>query len=282
LTNCTGLPIGSGVSGLGANVDTFLATPSSANLIAALTDETGSGAAVFATSPTLVTPALGTPASGTLSGCDAGTTGALGVLLLASAAEVATGTDTAKAITAAGVAAVYQYQTLYIDALAMIACVTNPAEASSEEYETNDIDLDFKAFDGGATEERVQFNLVMPEAWDRGAVKAIFHWSSAASSTTGDTVEWGIKAGALADSDAIDTALGDPQVITDTLLADNGTDWQISNATPAMTIAGTPGLGEMVIFEIYRNTDGTDDMAEDAWLFGVTIQFKVTNEVSVW
>jgi hypothetical protein len=59
LTNCTGLPISSGVSGLGANVATFLATPSSANLAAAVTDETGSGALVFATSPTLVTPTLG-------------------------------------------------------------------------------------------------------------------------------------------------------------------------------------------------------------------------------
>jgi hypothetical protein len=67
LTNATGLPIGSGVSGLGTGVATFLATPSSANLISAVTDETGTGALVFATSPTLVTPALGTPASGNLS-----------------------------------------------------------------------------------------------------------------------------------------------------------------------------------------------------------------------
>jgi len=59
LTNATGLPISTGVSGLGTNVATFLATPSSANLAAALTDETGTGANVFATSPTLVTPALG-------------------------------------------------------------------------------------------------------------------------------------------------------------------------------------------------------------------------------
>lgn len=54
------------VGGFGTNVATFLGTPSSANLAAAVTDETGSGALVFATSPTLVTPALGTPASGTM------------------------------------------------------------------------------------------------------------------------------------------------------------------------------------------------------------------------
>lgn len=42
----------------GANVATFIATPSSANLLAAMTDETGTGALVFATSPTLATPTI--------------------------------------------------------------------------------------------------------------------------------------------------------------------------------------------------------------------------------
>jgi hypothetical protein len=63
LTNATGLPISSGVSGLGAGVATALGTPSSANLATAVTDETGTGALVFASSPTLVTPALGTPSA---------------------------------------------------------------------------------------------------------------------------------------------------------------------------------------------------------------------------
>ena len=63
LTNATGLPIATGVSGLGTGVATFLATPSSANLAAAVTDETGTGNLVFTNSPTLVTPALGTPSA---------------------------------------------------------------------------------------------------------------------------------------------------------------------------------------------------------------------------
>jgi len=60
LTSCTGLPISTGVSGLGAGVATFLATPSSANLLAAVTGDTGTGNLVFATSPTITGATLTT------------------------------------------------------------------------------------------------------------------------------------------------------------------------------------------------------------------------------
>ena len=53
LSDATSLPISTGVDGLGTNVATFLATPSSSNLAAAVTGETGSGALVFGTSPTI-------------------------------------------------------------------------------------------------------------------------------------------------------------------------------------------------------------------------------------
>ena len=175
-----------------------------------------------------------------------------------------------------------EYATITIDAASMIPCTTNGALQGTKEYGTNDIDLDYFAFDSGATEERVQFKLKMPENWDRGTIKAKFDWSSDTGSTAGDTVEWGIKAGALSNDDAIDTALGTPQVVTDTLLANNGTDLQVSGATPALTVGGTPALGDMIIFEVYRNTDGTDDMAEDAFLFGVTLQYKKTGVVAAW
>jgi hypothetical protein len=175
-----------------------------------------------------------------------------------------------------------QYQTIYIDAGAMIPCTTNGAESGTYEYPTNDIDMDYMAMDAGATKERKQFKTVLPENWDRGTVKAKVYWTSATGSTAGDTVEFAVKAGARNDGDPIDVALGTAQIISDVLLADNGGAMQITGATPAITIAGTPGLNALIIFEVYRNTDGTDDMAEDAWPVGLLVQFKVNQSITAW
>lgn len=66
LTSCTGLPISTGVSGLGSGVATFLGTPTSANLASAVTDETGNGALMFGTDPALTVSAPTTTSVGYL------------------------------------------------------------------------------------------------------------------------------------------------------------------------------------------------------------------------
>jgi len=71
MTNVTGLPVSTGISGLGTGVATFLATPSSANLASALTDESGSSTVAFTNSPTFVTPTLGAAAATSIAFADA-------------------------------------------------------------------------------------------------------------------------------------------------------------------------------------------------------------------
>lgn len=66
------------VTGMGTGVATFLTVPSSANLAAAMSDKTGTGVLVFATSPTLVTPILGVATATSINGLTITTsTGAL-------------------------------------------------------------------------------------------------------------------------------------------------------------------------------------------------------------
>ena len=81
---------GTGISSLGTGVATFLGTPSSANLAAAVTGETGSGALVFATSPTLVTPTLGVATGTSFQGIIGNVTPAAGSFTTLGASSTAT------------------------------------------------------------------------------------------------------------------------------------------------------------------------------------------------
>ena len=63
---CSWITISGGGDALVVNPLSQFAATTSLQLLGVISDETGTGALVFATSPTLVTPALGTPASGVM------------------------------------------------------------------------------------------------------------------------------------------------------------------------------------------------------------------------
>ena len=90
-------------------------------------------------------------------------------VLTLDADKVATFTGAVKS-TASAVTGL-NYRTIYIDAGSMVPTVTNGAAAGTEELATNDVMVDYFAFDT-ATDEKVQFKIVMPEQWDRGTIKA--------------------------------------------------------------------------------------------------------------
>ena len=173
-------------------------------------------------------------------------------------------------------AKVSTYENFWVDAAAMVPRTTNGAEATTTEHGTNDIEIDSYAFDA-STEEGVQFKMTMPDNWDLGTIKVKVYWD--AKATASGTAVWGISAGALGDSDVIDTALGTEITTTDTLLTVG--DNHIAPATTAITIAGSPALGELCIFQVVCKTSGT--IAVDTLLMGISIQYsKLSTATAQW
>ena len=228
-TNITGLPVATGISGLGSNVATFLGTPSSANLRSALTDETGTGAAVFATSPTIT--------GATVNGITDLSATPTRTLILTSAGATPTTT--------------------------IGASVPTVIEAG-----TNDIDYYVVDFDA-STEERVFWNVVLPDNYGGGTVTAIFYWTNAAGQA-GEDVVWGIKARAYANDNPLDAAYGTEVTVADDWIAQN--DVHVSAATAAITIGGSPAGGQYFVFNVGRKV-GSDDLTGDARLLSVKIEY---------
>ena len=76
------------------------------------------------------------------------------------------------------------YDTLWIPAGAMIPSKTNGAEAKTVEYGTNAISHDVMVFAGSDNDPHVEFDVVMPDAWDRSAIKARVYWTRAMPTST--------------------------------------------------------------------------------------------------
>lgn len=161
-------------------------------------------------------------------------------------------------------------QTIWVPSGAMVTRTTNGAASGSVETTTNKVMIKTLDFDA-STAEYAQFRVAMPKSWNEGTVTAQFVWSHAAT-TTNFGVVWGIHGVAFGDDDAQDAAFGTAQTVTDTGGTTN--DEYISAETAAVTIAGTPAEGDVVVFEVYRDAaSGSDTLAIDARLEGVRLYY---------
>ena len=104
-------------------------------------------------------------------------------------------------------------------------------------------------------------------------IKAKFYWKPSDGSDT-NSVIWGIQANALTHDEAIDDAFGTAVTVTQACTGTDN-DLHITNATGDVTIAGSPGEGKLVIFQVYRDANaGGDNYDNDAHLLGVNIQYR--------
>jgi len=81
---------------------------------------------------------------------------------------------------------------------------------------------------------------------------------------------------AFSDDDALDTAFGTEQVVTDTLIATGDVHW--TSESSAVTIAGSPAANDLVVFRVRRApSNGSDTLAADARLIAIRL-FITTND----
>ncbi len=263
----TGLTLGTGVA-------TFLATPSSANLAAAVTDETGTGALVLANSPTLVTPALGTPSALVLTNATGLPAGGINISAqYAILGRKSSGAGVAEECTLAEIGALAQGKhTIWIPATAMVSRTTNGPASGTVEMSTNKNMFKTLNFDA-STAEYAQFAIRMPKSWNEGTVTFAPVWSHASTSTNFGVV-FSLAGVAVSNDDAGDVAFGTVQSSTDT----GGTTNDIYEGpeSSAITIAGSPAANDYVMFQVARvPSDGSDTMAIDARLHGVVLFYTI-------
>jgi hypothetical protein len=169
-------------------------------------------------------------------------------------------------------------QTIWVPAGAIVPRTTNGAAGPNQtETSTNKVNVRTLDFDQ-ATQQHGDFVVSMPKGWDLGTVTAKFLWTAAAG-TGGQGCVWGIQGVALSDNDALDTAFGTAQEVTDALQTTNNV--HISADTGAMTIGASPAARDLVVFQVYRKAaDGADTLAATALLLGVelTVNFSAADD----
>jgi hypothetical protein len=185
-------------------------------------------------------------------------------------ADGGTGASTAAAALANLTARGQGKETIWIPAAAMTPRITNGPSSGTVEMSTNK--NMFKTLDfAKATQQFAQFEVFFPKSWNLGTVTFQPMWSHAAT-TTNFGVTWGLAGVARSRNDAGDVAFG--TVVTSVDTGGTTNNIYLASESGAITIAGTPTLGDTVQFQLNRTVaDAGDTMAINARLHGIRLFF---------
>lgn len=195
-----------------------------------------------------------------------------GLVELATSAEVATGTDTERAVTPAGLTANYLGQGLheigYWPARALKVSTTSGATAvATDESTTNKLNTEYLTFPNGST-TYAELSFRAPKKLDPSAsIYVEFEWFEAASASA-HVCRWQAEAQAQGDGDTIDSSWGTAVAVDDT--GSSGT--RRFALTGAITPGGSWAQGDKIIIRLARlGGHANDTLDVSAKLIGATV-----------
>jgi hypothetical protein len=160
-------------------------------------------------------------------------------------------------------------ESMWIPSSAMKPTVTNGCAAhASVETTSGRPDMIVLDFDKDA-DEFAQFQIAFPKSWDEGTITYQVYWAGIAATTN---CVWTLQGVAISDNETIDVVYGTAVAVDD---AAQGAveELLVSAESGAVTIAGTPAVGDICYFRIGRDIS-EDNMAGDARLLGIKLFFN--------
>ena len=161
-------------------------------------------------------------------------------------------------------------ETIWVPAAAMYPSSTNPCSDLTQ-VETTALRPDLKVLDfATGADEFAQFSIAFPKSWNEGTVTFQPFWTVTGTNT--GTVAWALSGISMSSDDSINVAFGTAAVTT--ALAHSGTsnDLMVSVESGAITIAGSPAVGDCTFFQIARDVSA-DNQSGDARLLGLKLFF---------
>ena len=160
-------------------------------------------------------------------------------------------------------------ETIWIPALAMYPNSTAGCADIDQVELTNGPEIKVLDFDT-SSDEHAQFSIAMPKSWNEGTI--IFQAYFTVTGTNTGTVAWGLSGVAISDNDSINTAFGTNVVASAKAHSGTSNDLNVTAESGAVTIAGTPAVGDQCYFQVMRDVSA-DDQSGDARLLGIKIFF---------
>lgn len=139
---------------------------------------------------------------------------------------------------------------------------------STYETTTNKVNIDYFPMSYSTT-QYFEFSYSPPNGWDEGTVTYYVVWT--ATESTGG-VAFDLQGLCRSNDDALDTAYGTAQEVTDTLITAG--DTHMTSASSALTIGGTCAEGDYVTWRGYRNVvSGSDTLAAKAMILEIRLKY---------